>query len=444
MQKFFALCLMVAMLAGMFVPAAFAEVTYEAIELPYGSQWGEHQFYDGYAPLYLGDGWTYIDIDGNMVDWDLKDYTTCYDFSEGLAAVSNGENIGYIDTKGNLVIDFLFDERANMGALSAGRFVDGKTIAFKNISGKNQYGMFNSNDWDAFEIYYINTAGEIIGTVGEDDDISMYLQFDHGGPYTERTVTFELLGQTFEDFRMDGAGVLYYDFDAEKLYIIRETGSGSEPAVPEKPSNPVASTPSSWAAAEVEKAEGYGLTSGLYFMSDISGNFYQNSITREEFATVIVDCIANLGVGIFAPLEEGEEYIELEEDITFLELYGIEFADTYNENVYLAYDMGIVKGVGENMFAPERNITRQEIAVMMDRAIRYVEQETDALYVETNESLEGFSDADFVADWAKASVGTLAASDIMKGTSETTLSPLNNTTREQALLLAVRIFELMQ
>lgn len=48
------------------------------------------------------------------------------------------------------------------------------------------------------------------------------------------------------------------------------------------------------------------------------------------------------------------------------------------------------------------------------------------------------------SDWATAAVGTLANGGIMKGTSETTLSPLDNTTVEQAIMLVLRVFELVK
>ena len=107
--------------------------------------------------------------------------------------------------------------------------------------------------------------------------------------------------------------------------------------------------------------------------------------------------------------------------------------------------MGIVKGVGEDKFAPEKEITRQEIAVMMHRAINAVSVLLDKTYItKASDDLTAYSDAASVADWAKTGVATLAANDIMKGTDEGVLSPLSQTTVEQAILLATRIFELMK
>ena len=228
------------------------------------------------------------------------------------------------------------------------------------------------------------------------------------------------------------------DFDSDKMYIVKEKSTATAPT------EEVNLEPSDWAKAEVEKAENYGITTNLYSMGIESGNYFQDNITREEFATLIVGCIEQLEIGVFAPLEPDEEYIEISEDTPLKDIYGVEFTDTDNEDVYIAYEMGIVKGVGNDMFAPKQNITRQEIAVMMHRAIQYAEQETGLKYINDNSEIQGFSDLSSVADWAVASVGTLANNGIMKGTGETTLSPLDNTSREQAIILAGRIFELMQ
>ena len=115
-----------------------------------------------------------------------------------------------------------------------------------------------------------------------------------------------------------------------------------------------------------------------------------------------------------------------------------------NEAIDKAYSMGIVAGIDDTTFAPENNITRQEIAAMMHRAIKYVETANGKTYLTNNTSLDGYTDSDQVSEWARESVGTLVNNEIIFGTSDTTISPLANTTIEQAVLLDVRIFELMK
>ena len=177
--------------------------------------------------------------------------------------------------------------------------------------------------------------------------------------------------------------------------------------------------PSDWAEAEVNKA----LENGL--ISDDTEYFYRAYITREEFAELIVTCVDKLTTSAVETKKNN-------------------FTDVNNEAIDKAYSMGIVAGIDDTTFAPENNITRQEIAAMMHRAIKYVETANGKTYLTNNTSLDGYTDSDQVSEWARESVGTLVNNEIIFGTSDTTISPLANTTIEQAILLDVRIFELMK
>ena len=177
--------------------------------------------------------------------------------------------------------------------------------------------------------------------------------------------------------------------------------------------------PSEWAEPEVSKAgKNNLLTEDEYF--------YRAYITREQFAELIVTCVEQLTGSDIKP--NGSH----------------KFTDTDNNVIEKAYAAGIVNGVSETTFAPENNITRQEIACMMHRAINYVGGVNGKSYLTNNTSLTGYSDSADVADWARESAAVLVNNGIINGTSDTTLSPLANTTVEQAIALDVRIYELMK
>ncbi len=176
--------------------------------------------------------------------------------------------------------------------------------------------------------------------------------------------------------------------------------------------------PSEWAEPEVSKALKYELI-------DNGEHFYRAYITREQFAELIVKCVDKLTDGKVKKIPN-------------------KFRDTDNEKIDKAYSMGIVAGIDDNTFAPNNNITRQEIAAMMHRAIKYVESKNNKSYLTDNTTLSGFTDSEQVSEWAREDVGTLVNNNIIVGTSDTTISPLSNTTIEQAVLLDVRIYELMK
>ncbi len=184
------------------------------------------------------------------------------------------------------------------------------------------------------------------------------------------------------------------------------------------------SVPSDYAKEEVAKAAEAGLLAGFENLD------YQKDITRAEFAKLIVNCVTPV-LGLGAEEIVGET--------------ASPFSDVDDISVTTAALLGIVNGVGDKMFAPEQAITRQEIAAMMHRGVNSTSVLLDKTYLQAEAAdLAAFADGEAVAEWAKISVSVLAGNDIMKGVSETELAPLANTTVEQAILLAIRIFDLMK
>lgn len=188
-----------------------------------------------------------------------------------------------------------------------------------------------------------------------------------------------------------------------------------------------AAAPSEWAAEDVNRAWEYGLLGDW-------ATAYQTPITREDFATLIVTCVIKKG-GV--TVEEYLQAFPAEKRVS-------PFSDVDNAYVTSAYIMGVTKGVGDGGFAPAENISRQEIATMMHRAVLYAQRMFGSKYLtEEGAELSGFSDGDQVEEWAKESVAALAGNGIMRGTDEAALLPREWTTTEQAILLAVRIYERM-
>ena len=173
------------------------------------------------------------------------------------------------------------------------------------------------------------------------------------------------------------------------------------------------STASAWAIPEIEQAIGYGLTT-----DEILSNFQKN-ITRREFCEISVLLYEKLTGRTALPVSPNP------------------FVDTNHTEVLKAYNLGIVKGVGADLFAPEQPITRQEICVMLTRALR-------AAIPSLNTAVAGiapFADENLIADWAINEVRFMSSRDIMRGVGNNTINPLGNTTREQAIALVKRTYE---
>ncbi len=84
--------------------------------------------------------------------------------------------------------------------------------------------------------------------------------------------------------------------------------------------------------------------------------------------------------------------------------------------------MGIVNGIGNNMFAPRSHITREDMMVIVYRALKVTGKElaTDS---SAGVSATSFSDYNLVSDYAKEAVSYLVANGIIKGTSDGRIAP---------------------
>lgn len=106
----------------------------------------------------------------------------------------------------------------------------------------------------------------------------------------------------------------------------------------------------------------------------------------------------------------------------------VDAGNTYYTNYLLAAkSLGIVNGIGNNMFAPEQAITRQEMFVMLYNALEVIEELPQA---SGDKQLSDFGDANQVASWAQEAMNTLIKGGVISG-SNGMLTPTASTTRAQ-------------
>jgi hypothetical protein len=109
----------------------------------------------------------------------------------------------------------------------------------------------------------------------------------------------------------------------------------------------------------------------------------------------------------------------------------------YQGEVKKAYSAGLINGVSATEFAPERNITREEMAAMLIRAKGYA----DGINVEDlklDESIH-FEDEDTVSDWAGAFVKLAVGDKLMEGRTATDFAPLASASRAEAVVVLKRL-----
>ena len=157
--------------------------------------------------------------------------------------------------------------------------------------------------------------------------------------------------------------------------------------------------PSAWAKDIVAKAIEQGLVP-----ENLQGN-YTKPITRAEFCALA------------ATLYESRNG-EITERSTF--------SDTKDVNVEKLASLGVVAGVGNGKFVPDRQITREQAATMLAAL-------AGVLGKPIEESEPKFADNSDISSWAIPYVGKMQTSGIMNGTGNDRFSPQGSYTREQSI-----------
>ncbi len=102
----------------------------------------------------------------------------------------------------------------------------------------------------------------------------------------------------------------------------------------------------------------------------------------------------------------------------------------YTDAVIWAANAGIVNGISETAFAPEQNVTREQLAAMLYRCSGAEAVETD--------HLSAYADADKVSAYAWDAMNWAVANGIILGMDSTTLAPQSEANRAQACTILVR------
>lgn len=108
----------------------------------------------------------------------------------------------------------------------------------------------------------------------------------------------------------------------------------------------------------------------------------------------------------------------------------------YYEEIGIAKILGITNGIGNNSYNPDANITRQDMMVLTERALRLLKRlEIQGTALE----LDKFADKSLIAEYAIESIASLVKEGLIIG-SENKINPLENTTRAEAAVFLYRIY----
>ena len=168
---------------------------------------------------------------------------------------------------------------------------------------------------------------------------------------------------------------------------------------------------SDWAKDQVNEAISAGL------VSDKLGADYRVNITRAQFAATAVKLYEAMS-GQRVPAAVANP-----------------FADTNDAAVLQAAELGFVYGVTEDTFAPEALVTREQAASMLSRVYTKLGGEIPAAGATT------FADDSAIGGWARDAVAFMSGKEIVNGMGENRFEPASGAAIQQALVIALRMFQ---
>ena|GEM_PF-2133026 len=110
----------------------------------------------------------------------------------------------------------------------------------------------------------------------------------------------------------------------------------------------------------------------------------------------------------------------------------VSFTDTRDVNVEKLAYIGVITGVGDNRFSPNRTLTREEAAVILSRLSYAMGQ---PLPIQT----ANFADGD-ISSWAIDGIGQVHSAGIMGGVGGNMFAPQQSFSREQSIITILRLY----
>jgi hypothetical protein len=115
----------------------------------------------------------------------------------------------------------------------------------------------------------------------------------------------------------------------------------------------------------------------------------------------------------------------------------------YHDDVAAAVKAGLIMGINDNTFAPDENITREQIAVIISRVLKKKSTE-DLSHVITEQPIDKFVDQEDISPWARQEIALAVSCGIINGVSEDSFAPKSFTTRAEAASMILRLYERLQ
>jgi hypothetical protein len=174
-----------------------------------------------------------------------------------------------------------------------------------------------------------------------------------------------------------------------------------------------------WAKSEVELLASKLIVNGK---SD-SAFAPDDQVTRAEFAAMLV---RSLGLAASESQQKASAF------------HDISAQDWFADVTSAAAEYGLIEGDDTGNFHPNQSITREEIAVMIERALKLTDAKS--VIAQTNVLLS-FADSAWISDWAKDAMQDIVTRGLMQGQTDSSLAPQALATRAEASVLLHRLLQ---
>lgn len=112
----------------------------------------------------------------------------------------------------------------------------------------------------------------------------------------------------------------------------------------------------------------------------------------------------------------------------------------YADAIHTAAAAGLITGYTDGSFKPNSPITRQEMASILSKAMKY----TGATLTADPARLAKFSDAADIAAWSQSAVEEIAAAGIIQGRADGSFAPQMSATRAEAVTMLEKTLKSLQ
>jgi hypothetical protein len=148
----------------------------------------------------------------------------------------------------------------------------------------------------------------------------------------------------------------------------------------------------------------------------------ESNITRAEFTTLLVRSLA------------------LTDDVASATFKDVKSSDWFAGAIGAAVKAKLVDGYNDNSFNPNATITREQMAVMVSRAISVTGMKADTVAT-PSATLAKFSDKEDISNWAQEAVAQSVEAKIISGMTDKTFVPTAKATRAQGVVMLKRLLQ---